>query len=150
MPERFGLEYIGKDGAAHVPIMLHRALLGSIERFVGILLEHYAGDLPLWLAPVQIIVLPISDKQNDFAAQVKETLGDRGFRVEADLRSEKIGYKIRQAESLKIPYMAVVGAREVETEHVALRRHKKGDLGTFDLEAVTERLRGEILAKTSE
>ncbi len=150
MPERFGLEYIGKDGAAHIPIMLHRALLGSIERFVGILLEHYAGDLPLWLAPVQIIVLPISDKQNDFATQVKETLADRGFRVEADLRSEKIGYKIRQAESLKIPYMAVVGAREVENKHVALRRHKKGDLGTFDLDAVTERLRGEILAKTSE
>ena len=104
----------------------------------------------VFLNGVQIIVLPISDKQNDFAAQVKETLADRGFRVEADLRSEKIGYKIRQAESLKIPYMAVVGAREVENKHVALRRHKKGDLGTFDLDAVMERLRGEILAKTSE
>ncbi len=145
MPQRFELEFVGKDGATHTPVMLHRALLGSIERFVGILLEHYAGDLPLWLAPVQMIVLPISDKQNDFATQVKETLANRGFRVEADLRSEKIGYKIRHAENLKIPYMAVGGAREIEKNQVALRRDKKRDLGKVLLDPVAGRLGGGIL-----
>lgn len=149
MPERFELEYVGKDGATHVPVMLHRALLGSMERFIGILLEHYAGDLPLWLAPIQIIVLPISDKLNEYAEEVKEVFADSGLRAEADLRSEKIGYKIRQAEVQKIPFMAVVGAREAEKEQVALRRRKKGDLGAMTLEDVMTRLQDEIRAKKS-
>ncbi|MBM3325133.1 MAG: threonine--tRNA ligase, partial [Calditrichaeota bacterium] len=124
MPDRFGLEYIGRDGAAHTPVMIHRALLGSLERFVGILLEHYAGDLPLWLAPVQVVVLSISEKQEDYAIQVREAFATAGLRAEVDVRPEKINYKIRQAEVQKIPYMAVVGAREAEAGQLALRRHK--------------------------
>ncbi len=149
MPERFGLEYIGTDGAPHTPVMIHRAILGSLERFVGILLEHYAGDLPLWLAPVQLIVLPITDKQNSYAAAVKEAFADGGLRTEVDERSEKIGYKIREAEVQKIPFMAVVGAREVEAGQVALRRRKKGDLGVMTPEEVMNRLQVEIRAKAA-
>jgi threonyl-tRNA synthetase len=149
MPERFELEYIGSDGAAHTPVMIHRALLGSLERFVGILLENYAGDLPLWLAPVQVIVLPISEKQNEHAMKVAEEFAVSGFRVETDLRPEKIGYKIRAAEVLKIPYMAVVGAKEAESGHVSLRRRKKGDLGGMTLEEVMSLLRSEIRTKAS-
>jgi threonyl-tRNA synthetase len=149
MPERFGLEYIGADGAPHTPVMIHRAILGSLERFVGILLEHYAGDLPLWLAPVQLIVLPITDKQNSYAAAVKEAFADGGLRTEVDERSEKIGYKIREAEVQKIPFMAVVGAREVEAGQVALRRRKQGDLGVMTPEEVMNRLQAEIRAKAA-
>lgn len=149
MPERFGLEYIGKDGAAHTPVMIHRALLGSLERFIGILLEHYAGDLPLWLSPVQVIVLPISEKQSDYAARVREVFAEGGLRAEVDARPEKIGYKIREAEMQKIPFMAVVGAREAQAGQVALRRHKKGDLGGMTLEEVMKHLQGEIRAKAA-
>jgi threonyl-tRNA synthetase len=147
MPTRFGLEYIGSDGAAHTPVMIHRALLGSLERFIGILLEHYAGDLPLWLAPIQVIVLSISEKQNDYAVRVRERFAASGLRVEADLRSEKINYKIREAEVQKIPYMAVVGARESEAGQVALRRRKKGDLGAMTLEGTMDLLHSEIRAR---
>lgn len=149
MPERFGLEYIGSDGASHTPVMIHRALLGSMERFVGILLENYAGDLPLWLAPVHIIVLPISEKQNEHAMKVAEEFALGGLRVEMDLRPEKIGYKIRASEMQKIPYMAVLGAQEVATGRVSLRRRKKGDLGGMTLEEVMSRLRSEIRTKAT-
>jgi threonyl-tRNA synthetase len=149
MPERFGLEYIGSDGASHTPVMIHRALLGSLERFVGILLEHYAGDLPLWLAPVQVIVLPISEKQNEHAIRLCEEFAAGGLRVETDLRPEKIGYKIRASEVQKIPYMAVLGAQEVATSRVSLRRRKKGDLGGMTMEEVMTRLRSEIRTKAT-
>ncbi len=149
MPARFDLEYIGKDGAAHTPVMIHRALLGSLERFVGILLEHYAGDLPLWLAPVQVMVLSISEKQNDYTMRVRELFAASGLRVEADLRPEKINYKIREAEVQKIPYMAVVGAREAEAGQVALRRRKKGDLGAMTLEGTMDLLLSEIRARVA-
>jgi threonyl-tRNA synthetase len=129
--------------------MIHRALLGSLERFVGILLEHYAGDLPLWLAPVQVIVLPISEKQNEHAIRLCEEFAAGGLRVETDLRPEKIGYKIRASEVQKIPYMAVLGAQEVATSRVSLRRRKKGDLGGMTMEEVMTRLRSEIRTKAT-
>ena len=121
MPERFDLEYTGADGAKHRPIMLHTAAYGSIERFIGILTEHFAGAFPLWLAPVQAIVLPITDRCRDYAETVAARLKDAGFRVETDYRSEKIGYKIREAQMQKIPYMLVLGDKEAETGMVTVR-----------------------------
>ncbi len=129
LPRRFGLEYIGSDGASHQPMMVHRALWGSVERFFGVLIEHYAGAFPLWLAPVQAVVLPITDAQNDYANSVAEELGSAGLRVEVDTRTEKIGYKIRAAQLQKVPYMLVVGNREAVAGTVAVRHRRKGDLG---------------------
>ena len=129
LPRRFGLEYIGSDGASHQPMMVHRALWGSVERFFGVLIEHYAGAFPLWLAPVQAVVLPITDAQNDYANSVAEELGSGGLRVEVDTRTEKIGYKIRAAQLQKVPYMLVVGNREAVAGTVAVRHRRKGDLG---------------------
>ncbi len=143
-PERFGLSYIGEDGAAHRPIMIHRALLGSIERFFGILVEHYAGAFPTWLAPVQAIVLPITNKQEDYAAHVREQLADAGLRVELDLRNEKIGLKIREAEKAKIPYMLVVGDREREARTVAVRKRSGADVGTMPVTEVRELIRHDM------
>jgi len=139
MPERFGLAYTGADNAEHRPVMIHRALMGSFERFIGILVEHYAGEFPLWLAPVQAIVLPVSDRHAAYAREVREALGD--LRVEVDERSESIGRKIREAELRKLPYMLVVGDREVEDRTVSLRRHREGDVGAFALGELGERLR---------
>jgi threonyl-tRNA synthetase len=133
MPERFGLEYVGSDGAIHRPVMIHRAAFGSIERFLGILIEHFAGAFPLWLAPVQMRVLSISDKAEAYARQVYDALCAAGLRAELDVRSEKIGYKIREAESLKINYMAVVGEREAAENKIALRAHGGKDLGKIGL-----------------
>jgi len=138
MPERFEITYTGADNAEHRPVMIHRALLGSFERFVGILTEHYAGEFPLWLAPVQGIVLPVADRHLDYAREVQSALD--GFRVEVDDRTESIGRKIREAELRKIPYMLVVGDREAEARAVALRRHKEGDLGSLSLDDVRARL----------
>ena len=129
MPERFDLSYQGDDNAEHRPVMIHRALLGSMERFAGILIEHHAGRFPTWLAPVQAIVLPVADRHNDYAAEVAEQLRDAGVRVEVDERSESVGRKIRDAELAKAPYMLVVGDREQEAGEVALRSHDEGDLG---------------------
>ncbi|MCA9465172.1 MAG: threonine--tRNA ligase [Nitrospira sp.] len=129
-PQRFGLTYIGEDGKTHQPIMIHRALLGSIERFFGILVENYAGAFPMWLAPVQAKVLPISDKHHDYATQIEKSLRQRGIRVERDLRNEKIGLKIREAEKAKIPIMVVVGDREAETKTVSVRQRNGKNLGT--------------------
>lgn len=129
-PQRFGLTYIGEDGKTHQPIMIHRALLGSIERFFGILVENYAGAFPMWLAPVQAKVLPISDKHHDYATQIEKSLLQRGIRVERDLRNEKIGLKIREAEKAKIPIMVVVGDREAETKTVSVRQRNGKNLGT--------------------
>ena len=133
LPERFELEYIGEDGRAHRPVMVHRALFGSIERFFGVLIEHYAGAFPLWLAPVQVAVLPITDRVNDYAEQVARELRAVMLRAEANLRSEKIGAKIRDAQLQKIPFMLVLGDREVEEGKVAVRERAKGDMGTMTL-----------------
>jgi threonyl-tRNA synthetase len=131
MPERFGVTYTGADNAEHTPVMIHRALFGSYERFIGIMIEHYAGELPLWLAPVQAIVLPVSDRFNDYGASVRDSLRGEELRVELDARSESIGRKIREAELRKIPYMLVVGEREQGEGAVAVREHRAGDLGSM-------------------
>ena len=129
LPRRFGLEYIAEDGKAHQPLMVHRALYGSVERFFGILLEHYAGAFPVWLAPVQAIVLPITDRQSDYARSVRNQLDAAGIRATVDDRSEKVNLKIRDAQLQKIPYMLVVGGREAESGQVAVRHRKHGDQG---------------------
>jgi threonyl-tRNA synthetase len=144
MPEQFELTYTGADNAEHRPVMVHRALMGSFERFIGILIEHYAGEFPLWLAPVQAIVLPIADRHLDYARGAAERLRAAGLRVEIDERSESIGKKIREAEVLKVPYMLVVGDKEQEADSVAVRRHKEGDLGVQPLDDFAERARHEI------
>ena len=140
-PERFKLAYTGEDGKAHQPIMIHRALMGSIERFFGILIEHYAGAFPTWLAPVQAVVLTITDNQQEFAAKIVSTLKSHGFRVEADIRNEKIGFKIREAEKNKIPYMLVVGDKEVQSGMVSVRGRSGANHGSLPIEAFLELLR---------
>ena len=147
-PERFGLVYTGTDNAEHRPVMIHRALFGSYERFIGILLEHLGGELPVWLAPVQAIVLPISDRHNDYAAEVVERLAAAGLRVEADQRTESIARKIRDAELRKIPFMLVVGDREQEAGQLAVRRHHGGDEGSATIEAFRDRLQAEVQARS--
>jgi len=144
MPARFGLTYSGADNHEHTPVMIHRAMLGSYERFIGIMLEHYAGVLPLWLAPVQAIVLPVADRFNDHAAKVRDTLTGEGARVELDHRSESIKRKIRDAELRKVPYMLVVGEREQHDGTVSLREHGGGDAGSVPLDEFTTRLAGEL------
>jgi threonyl-tRNA synthetase len=129
MPERFELAYTGADNAEHRPVMIHRALMGSFERFIGILIEHYAGEFPLWLTPVQAAVLPIADRHLDYAREVAEELRQAGLRVEVDDRSESVGRKIRDAELRKVPYMLVVGDEEQGAGQVAVRRHTEGDVG---------------------
>ncbi|MEP7146241.1 MAG: threonine--tRNA ligase, partial [bacterium] len=141
MPERFGLEYIGSDSAIHRPVMIHRAVFGSFERFVGVLTEHYGGYFPLWLAPVQISVLPITDLQKNYATGIYDILRKEGFRVFLDLRNEKIGYKIRESENKKIPYMIVVGDKEIEGSNISVRQHQKGDIGKFELNEFIEKLK---------
>ncbi|HEX8075945.1 MAG TPA: threonine--tRNA ligase [Thermoleophilaceae bacterium] len=144
MPERFGLEYTGADNAEHRPVMIHRALLGSFERFVGILIEHYAGEFPLWLAPVQALILPIADRHTEYARRVTRELTDAGLRAELDERSESVGRKIRDGELRKAPYMLIVGDREQEAERVSVRRHREGDLGDMPVAEFAERARREI------
>ncbi|MBV8810212.1 MAG: threonine--tRNA ligase [Acidobacteriaceae bacterium] len=133
LPRRFGLEYIAEDGKSHQPLMVHRALYGSIERFFGILVEHYAGAFPVWLAPVQAVVLPITDRQNSYSQEVYQTLKDAGFRVELDKRNEKVNLKIREAQLQKVPYMLVVGDREAQSRKVSVRNRKHGDQGAVEL-----------------
>ncbi len=134
MPERFELEYVGEDGEKHRPVMIHRALLGSIERFIGVITEHFAGAFPLWLSPVQVKVLPITDRAHEYAREVVRKLDEAGIRVEGDYRSEKLGYKIREAQGQKIPYMLVVGDREAQEGTVAVRTRSGGDEGAVPLE----------------
>jgi threonyl-tRNA synthetase len=131
MPERFDLVYDGADGQKHRPIMVHRAIFGSFERFIGVLIEHTAGNLPFWLSPVQLVVMPITDKQDDHAKLVYENFKKDDYRVELDLRSEKIGYKIRDWENMKVPYMVILGEKEKTSGNISVRAHKKGDLGSF-------------------
>jgi threonyl-tRNA synthetase len=147
LPRRFGLEYIAEDGKAHQPLMVHRALYGSIERFFGILLEHYAGAFPVWLAPVQAIVLPITDRQTEYARSVRDQLDAAGIRVTVDDRSEKVNLKIRDAQLQKIPYMLVVGDREGANGQVAVRNRKHGDLGAKPVAEFITEIRGLIDSK---
>ena len=149
LPQRFELEYIGADGEKHRPIMIHRVVFGSIERFIGILIEHFAGAFPTWLAPVQVKVLPISEKYMDYAENVKKKLDEVGIRVELDTRSEKIGYKIREAQQAKIPYMLVVGQKEEEDGTVAVRSRVAGDEGTKSLDAFITDIQKEIETKVN-
>ena len=147
LPQRFELEYIGADGEKHRPIMIHRVAFGSIERFIGILIEHFAGAFPTWLAPVQVKVLPISDKYMDYAEKVKAALDAENIRAEVDTRSEKIGYKIREAQKNKIPYMLVVGQKEEEDGVVSVRSRFKGDEGQASLESFIENIKKEIVSR---
>lgn len=140
LPERFQLEYVGDDNQKHRPFMIHRALFGSIERFFGVLIEHYAGAFPLWLAPVQVAVLPITDRINEYAETVASELRDAGFRVESNTRSDKIGAKIRDAQLQKVPYMLVLGDQELEQGKVAVRHRKDGDIGVMSLDTFKERI----------
>jgi threonyl-tRNA synthetase len=147
-PERFNLTYTGADNSEHQPVMIHRALMGSYERFIGILLEHFAGELPVWLAPVQAIVLPIADRHNAYAGSVRDRIHGRGLRAELDHRPESVGRKIRDAELRKVPYMLVVGDREADTGEVSLREHRHGDAGSVALDAFIERLGTEVKSRT--
>ncbi|NLB80011.1 MAG: threonine--tRNA ligase, partial [Clostridiaceae bacterium] len=143
-PERFDMTYIAPDGSKQRPYMIHRALLGSIERFFGVLIEHYSGAFPAWLAPVQAKIIPILDKHHDFAQKVADKLREQDIDVEIDTRNEKIGYKIREAQLEKIPYMLVIGDKEFESESVAVRSRKDGDLGTMTVDAFVEKIVEEI------
>jgi threonyl-tRNA synthetase len=147
LPQRFQLEYSGVDNMPHQPIMIHRALFGSMERFFGVLIEHYAGAFPLWLAPVQLAVLPITDRINDYAEQVASELRGGGFRVESNLRSEKIGAKIRDAQMQKVPFMLVLGDREQEQGQVAVRERVSGDIGVMSLSQFIEMARKLVEAR---
>jgi threonyl-tRNA synthetase len=147
LPERFDMTYIDSDGQAKRPYMIHRALLGSVERFFGVMIEHYAGNFPLWLAAEQVMVLPITDTQNDYARSIVERLNAQSIRTELDDRSEKIGAKIRDAELMKVPYMFIVGPKEADSGAVSVRRHGEGDLGAMSLEEAVALLKAEIANK---
>ena len=147
MPGRLGAEYVGEDNARHTPVMLHRAIVGSFERFIGILIEHYAGAFPLWLAPHQVVVLNITERQAEYAASIKNKLADQGFRVISDLRNEKISYKIREHSLQKLPYQLVVGDKELQAGTVAVRTRSGEDLGAMALEAFIARLHAEAKAR---
>jgi len=147
MPEKFDLSYIGEDNRKHRPVVIHRAIFGSIDRFMGILTEHYSGAFPLWLAPVQAKLLPVSDNFNAYALEVKQALKEAGIRVEADIRSEKLGYKIREAQLEKVPYMLVLGENEQNSRTVSVRKRGEGDLGQLDVRELASRIVEEIRAK---
>ena len=148
MPERLDAEYVGEDGARHRPIMLHRAIVGSLERFIGILVEQHAGALPTWLAPVQVAVLNITDAQADFAQEVVKMLKNQGLRVSLDLRNEKITYKIREHSMQKLPYILVVGDKEKAASAVAVRARGNQDLGVMPLQAFCEKIASDIALKS--
>jgi threonyl-tRNA synthetase len=147
LPERFDMEYVAEDGSRQRPIMIHRALLGSIERFFGILIEHYEGKFPTWLAPVQAVILNITDRQDEYATQIEETLKNQGFRVESDLRNEKIGFKIRQHTLQRVPFLLVVGDREAESNTVAVRTRSGEDLGSMSIDDIAVQLQTDIASR---
>lgn len=140
MPARLGAQYVAEDNSRKTPVMLHRAILGSLERFIGILLEHYAGLLPLWLAPIQAMIMTITDRQADYCREIEKILTQQGLRVESDLRNEKIGFKIREHTLSRIPYLLVAGDREVERRALAVRTRTGEDLGSFTIDEVAKRL----------
>jgi threonyl-tRNA synthetase len=148
LPERFDINYIGPDGNKHKVALIHRTVLGSMERFIGGLIEHYGGIFPLWLAPVQVLVLTITEKHIEYAARVVQELMGNDIRAESDFRNEMIGYKIREAQLVKIPYMAVIGDREMVNGTVSLRTHNKKELATLKVEELVNRMKKESEAKT--
>ncbi len=147
MPGRLDAQYVAEDGARKVPVMLHRAVLGSFERFIGILIEHYEGAFPAWLAPRQAVVANITDKHAAYAAEVAERLQAAGFRVETDLRNEKIGFKIRELEMAKVPYVVVVGDKEMASGEVSVRARHGQDLGSLTLDGFLAKLTSEVALK---
>ncbi len=147
LPERFDMKYIGEDGKEHRPFMVHRALLGSLERFFGVLIEHYGGAFPLWLAPVQAAVIPVSQASLEYSKKIAEQLREHGLRIELDERNEKIGYKIRDWETNKVPYMLVIGEKEMQSGEVSVRQHKVGDTGKMSVESFAELLKQKVLNK---
>ena len=147
LPERFNLEYTGADGEKHCPVMIHRVVFGSVERFIGVLIEHFAGAFPLWLSPIQAVILPIADRHADRAHEIEAELKKYGIRVKVDDRSEKIGYKIREAQLQKTPYMLVVGDKEVENGTVSVRHRGEGDIGSMELSSLCDRLADEVKTK---
>ena len=149
MPGRLGAEFVDEDNTRKIPVMLHRAILGSLERFIGILIENHAGAFPLWLAPVQMVVMNISESQAEYARQVAEQLKQNGFRVHLDLRNEKITYKIREHSLQRLPYLLIIGDKEVASNLVAVRTRKGEDLGQMSLEALLERLNKDLADKGS-
>ena len=150
LPERFNLEYTGEDGQKHRPVMIHRVVFGSIERFIGVITEHFAGAFPLWLTPVQVKVLPVTDRAHEYAKSLTQKLVDAGIRAEDDCRSEKLGYKIREAQMQKIPYMLVVGDRDMETGTVSVRTRKGEDLGAMTMDAFLSKCLAEIASKSKD
>jgi len=146
MPQRFDVSYIGADNDKHRPIMIHRVIFGSIERFIGILIEHYGGRFPVWLAPVQVKVLSVSEKSREYANSIYDRMKAAGIRCEVDNRDEKIGYKIREAQLQKAPYMLVIGEKEVENGNLTVRSRDKGDLGAMDVQAFID----QVLKQTAE
>ncbi len=150
LPERFELEYIGEDGKAHRPVVIHRAILGSSDRFISFLLEETKGNLPVWLAPVQVKILPISDKQHEYTRKIEQKMHEKGLRVKLDSRNEKIGYKIREAQLEKIPYMIIAGQKETEENLVSVRSRKDGDIGTMKIEEFIEKIISEKDQKVKE
>ena len=147
LPERFELEYTGEDGQKHRPVMIHRVVLGSIERFIGVITEHFAGAFPTWLSPVQVKILPVTDRANDYAAKLSAQLDAQGYRVEVDARNEKIGKKIREAQLEKVPYMLIVGDRDIENGTVSPRHRAEGDLGAMSIDAFTAILKEDVEKK---
>ena len=147
MPGRLDAQYVAEDGSRQEPVMLHRAMLGSFERFIGILIEQFAGEMPPWLAPVQAVVMNITDSQADYCLDAINTLNSKGFRVESDLRNEKIGFKIREHTMQKVPYLLVVGDREVENGQIAVRARNGDDLGVMSVDEFSELLTGSIEKK---
>jgi len=150
MPERFGLTYVGADGARHTPVMIHRAAYGSLERFLGIIIENYAGRFPLWLAPVQLLVIPVSDRFTDYAREVHARLRGAGLRADVNLKDDRVGYKIRQASLQKVPYVVVVGEKETEAETINVRSRDDGELGEMAVDAFLERVEPELSPPTPE
>jgi threonyl-tRNA synthetase len=149
MPQRFDLTYVGADNAPHRPVVIHRAIFGSFERFIAMLIEHYAGAFPLWLAPVQVAILPLADRHAEYCRGVQARLAENGLRVELDERLEKIGYKIREAQLQQVPYMLVVGDREAAEGTVAVRSRRGGDLGATPVESFASAAVAEVAARTS-
>ena len=147
LPLRFNLSYIDSNGEKKTPILVHRAIFGSFERFIGIITEHFAGAFPVWLSPVQVSILPISDNQKEYAEKIKAILEEKGIRVELDARQEKIGYKIREAQLQKVPYMLILGEKEVEANAVGVRKRKEGDIGQMSIEDFVSMISKEIEEK---
>ena len=149
MPGRLGAYYIAEDNSKKVPVMLHRAILGSLERFIGILIEHYAGALPAWLSPIQAVILNITDRQGPYAESVAKSLREQGFRVDSDLRNEKIGFKIREHTLRRIPYLLVVGDREMDNGTLSVRTRSGGNIGSMAAEEFAERLASEVARRSN-